>query len=79
MLTFLKRQTRLGLLNIIFHLLISIWVDRQMAIYNSNVLAIVKSAAMNVGVHIVFELQFSPVICPRVRLLSQMVTLFLVS
>ena len=48
-----------------------------MAIYNSNVLAIVKSAAMNVGVHIVFELQFSPVICPRVRLLSHMVTLFL--
>ena len=49
------------------------------AIYNSNVLAIVKNAAVNTGVHIIFELQFLPAIYPRVRLLGHMVTLFLVS
>ena len=43
-----------------------------------HVLAIVNSAAMNIGVHYVFELQFCPGICPVVGLLDHMVILFLV-
>ena len=41
-------------------------------------LAIVNSAAMNIGVHVSFELWFSLGICPVVRLLRHMVILFLV-
>ena len=41
-------------------------------------LAIVNSAAMNIGVHESFELWFSQGICPVVELLHHMVVLFLV-
>ena len=44
-----------------------------------HVLAVVNSAATNVGVHVFFELEFSffPDICSGVGLLDHMVTLFL--
>ena len=42
-------------------------------------LAIVNSAAMNIGYMCVFELWFSLGICPVVGLLGHMVVLFLVS
>ena len=42
-----------------------------------HVLAIVNSAAMNIGVHVYFQLEFSLDICPGVGLLDHMVTLFL--
>ena len=41
-----------------------------------HVLAIVNSAAMNTGCIYLFELWFSPDICPGVGLLDHMVTLF---
>ena len=41
-------------------------------------LAIVNSAAMNMRVHVSFELWFSLGVCPVVRLLDHMVVLFLV-
>ena len=41
-------------------------------------LAIVNSAAMNIGVHVLFELRFSLGICLVVGLLGHMVILFLV-
>ena len=41
-------------------------------------LAIVNSAAMNIGVHALFELCLSLGICPVVGLLDHMVVLFLV-
>ena len=44
-----------------------------------HVLAVVNSAAVNIGVHVHFELEFSPDICPGVGLLGHMVVLFLVS
>ena len=43
-----------------------------------HVLAIVNSAAMNIGVHVFFELWFSQGTCPVVGLLGRMVVLFLV-
>ena len=44
-----------------------------------QVLAIVSSAAVNIGVHVSFQITvFSPNICPRVGLLDLMVILFLV-
>ena len=43
-----------------------------------HVLAIVNSAAMNIGVNDLFELWFSPDICPGVGLLDHMVVIFLV-
>ena len=43
-----------------------------------HVLAIVNTAAMNIGVHVLFELWFSLGICPVVGLLGHMVVLFLV-
>ena len=43
-----------------------------------QVLAIVNSAAMNIGVHVFFEIQFSQDICPVVRLLGHTIVLFLV-
>ena len=43
-----------------------------------HVLAIVNSAAINIGYMCLFELEFSPGICPGVGLLDNMVTLFLV-
>ena len=43
-----------------------------------HVLAIVNSAAMNIGCMYLFELWFSPDICPGVGLLGQIVALFLV-
>ena len=39
---------------------------------------IVNSAAMNMGCIYLFELQFSPDICPRVGLLDYIAALFLV-
>ena len=42
-----------------------------------HVLAIVNSAAMNIGVHISFELQFCLDICPDVGLLDLIATLYL--
>ena len=44
-----------------------------------HVLAIINNAALNIGVHISFELEFSLDICPGVGLLDHMVALFLVS
>ena len=43
-----------------------------------HVLAIVNSAAMNIGIHASFELEFCLDIRPRVGLLDHMVILFLV-
>ena len=43
-----------------------------------HVLAIVNSAAMNIGVHVSFQTKFSLDIYPGVGLLDHMVTLFLV-
>ena len=43
----------------------------------SHVLTIVGSAAMNIGVHDVFEVRSSLDICPGVGLLGHMVVLFL--
>ena len=43
-----------------------------------HVLAIVNSAAMNNGCMYLFELEFSPDICPGVGLQDHMATLFLV-
>ena len=43
-----------------------------------QVLAIVNSAAMNIGCMYLFELEFCPDICPGVGLLGHMVVLFLV-
>jgi len=42
------------------------------------VLAIINSAAMNIGVHVSFSIMFSLGICPVVGLLSHMVVFFLV-
>ena len=42
------------------------------------VVAIVNSAAVNIGVHVFFELRFYPNISPEVGLLDQMVVLYLV-
>ena len=43
-----------------------------------HVLTIVNIAAMNIGVHVYFELEFSPDVCPGVGLLDHMVALLLV-
>ena len=43
-----------------------------------HVLAIVDSAAMNIGVHVLFKLWCSPDICPGVVLLDHTVVLNLV-
>ena len=43
-----------------------------------QVLAIVNSAAMNIGVHVFFEIQFSHGICPVVGLLGHTIVLSLV-
>ena len=43
-----------------------------------HVLAVVKSAAVNIGVPVSFGVEFSPGICPGVGLLGHMVILFLV-
>ena len=43
-----------------------------------HVLAIVNSAAVNIGVHVFFELWFFHGICPVMGLLCHMVVLFLV-
>ena len=52
-------------------------VDGHLACF--HVLAIVNSAAVKIGVHVSFELEFSsfPDICPGVGLLDHMVPLFL--
>ena len=39
---------------------------------------VVNSAAINIGVHVSFQIEFSLGICPRVGLLDHMITLFLV-
>ena len=44
-----------------------------------NVLAIVNSTSMNIGIHVSFELQFCLDLCLGVGLLDHMVILFLVS
>ena len=41
-----------------------------------HVLSIVNSAAMNTGVHYLFELHFCPNICPGVGLLGHIIALF---
>ena len=43
-----------------------------------HVLAAVNSAAVNIGVHVFFEIWFSLGICPGVGLQNHMVALFLV-
>ena len=40
-----------------------------------HVLAIVNSAAMNIGVMYLFQWKFCPYICPGVRLLDHMVSI----
>ena len=44
-----------------------------------HVLAVGNSPAVNTGVHVSFQIKFSPDICPGVGLLDHTVTLFLVS
>ena len=41
-----------------------------------HVLAIINNAALNIGVHVSFELEFSLDICPGVGLLDHIVALF---
>ena len=41
-------------------------------------MAVVNSAAMNIGRHVSFRIMVSPGICPGVGLLDHMVALFLV-
>ena len=41
-----------------------------------SVLAIVKNAVMHIGVHVIFEVCFSPDICPGMRLMDHIVPLF---
>ena len=43
-----------------------------------HVLATVNSAAMNIGVHVLFKLEFSSDICSGMGSLDHMATLFLV-
>ena len=43
-----------------------------------RVLAIVNNAIVNIGVHVLFELWFSPDTCPGVGLLNHLGVLFLI-
>ena len=59
-----------------YHIFIYSSVDGHLGCFHD--LAIVNSTAMNIRVHVSFELWFSLGICPVVGLLDHMVTLFLV-
>ena len=59
----------------IFFILLS--VDEHLSFF--HVFVIVNSVAMNIWVHVVFELESSSDMCPGVGLVDHMKTLFLIS
>ena len=59
-----------------YHIFIHSSVDQYLGCL--HFLATVNSAIMNIGVHTPFKIWLSPVICPAIGLLDQIVVLFLV-
>ena len=59
-----------------YHIFFCLSVDGHSGCF--YVLAIVNSAAVNIGVHVSFQIRVFPDICPVLRLLGHMVALVLV-
>ena len=60
----------------IYHIFINSSVDGHLGCF--RVLVIVNGVAVNIRVHVLFELEFCPDMCPGVGLLDRMTVLFLV-